>query len=97
MARNDDTSRSLQDLRDVLDLWRSGETMADKFSPLLKVGRAAEIDGVILQRFPGDEQPIVAWLFDRALQFHAAAAHGALKQRPRIFHAGLECRFHTRF
>ena len=32
--------------------------MADQLAPLLEIGRAAEIDGVVLHRVPADEQPV---------------------------------------
>ena len=69
--------------------------MTHQLAPFLEVGRTAEIDGVVLDSFPGDEQAIAAWVFDRALQFHAAAALGALENRRGVFHAGLELGFHA--
>ena len=69
--------------------------MADELSPFLEVGRAAEVDGVVVKRLPGDEQPVAARLFDRALKLHAAAALGALEDRRGIFHAGFELGFHA--
>jgi hypothetical protein len=71
--------------------------MRHKPAPFLKVGRAAEIDRVVLDRRPFDEQPVAQRFFDRALQFHALAALGALEYRRGVLHAGLEFRFHARF
>jgi hypothetical protein len=64
-------------------------------APFLKVGRTAEIFRVVLDRLPFDEQPVAAGLFDRALQFQAVAAFGALEYRRGVFHAGLEFGFHA--
>jgi hypothetical protein len=32
--------------------------MTDQLAPFLEVGRVAEVDGVVLDRVPGDEQPV---------------------------------------
>src|SRR5579863_5389178 len=96
--RNDDLEASLEplyNLSHVLDLRGRGEAMADQLAPFLEVGGTAEIDGVVFNRFPGDEQAIATWMFDRAPQFHAAAALGALENRRGAFHAGLEFAFHA--
>src|SRR5579863_5307685 len=69
--------------------------MRDQLAPFLKIGRAAEILGMVLDRLPGDEQAIAFGLFDRAPQLHGAAALGALEDRRSLFHAGLEFRFHA--
>jgi hypothetical protein len=45
------------DLGDVLDIRRRGEAMADQLAPFLEIGRAAEIDRVVLQRLPLQKQP----------------------------------------
>ncbi len=68
----------------------------DELAPFLKVGRAAKIDGVVLDRLPFDEQPVTRRLLDRALQFHAAAALGALEDRRGAFHAGSRIRLPCR-
>ena len=77
-----------QYLRHVLDFRRRGEAMRDQLAPFLKVRRATEIVGVVPDRFPGDEQPVARWLFQRAPQLHGAAALGALEYRRGPFHAG---------
>src|SRR5262245_31596197 len=69
--------------------------MADQRAPLLEVGRTAEVDRVILERFPFDEQAIAAGLLDAALQLHALAAFGAAKDRRRLLHAALELILHA--
>ena len=84
-----------QHLRDVLDFRRRGEAMGDQLAPFLKVRRATEIVGVVLDRFPGDEQPVARRLFQRAPQLHGAAALGALEDRRRAFDAGFEFRLHA--
>src|ERR1700735_3388817 len=88
-------SKAFHSLADVLDFRRRGEAMADQLAPFLKVGGAAEIDGVGLDRLPFDEQAIARRLFDRALQLHAVAALGALEQWRGVFHAGFELGFHA--
>src|SRR5215475_8561548 len=92
-ATRDTASETLQHLIGVLDLRRRREAMADQLPPLLKVGRAAEIDGVVLERFPANEQPIAARVFDRALQLDTAAALGPLEQRRGLGDAALELGF----
>ncbi len=47
---------------------------------------AAEIDGMVLQRFPYDDQHIGVGALDGALQAHRFAALGALEQRYGILH-----------
>src|SRR5262249_68181 len=80
------TSKSLHPLPDMLDFRRRGEAMADETAPVLELGRVSEPDGVILDRLPGDEQPIAARPFDGAPQFHPAAALRALENRRSLFH-----------
>src|ERR1051326_354221 len=94
-ARAYPPSKSLPHLIDVLDFGRRREAVADQLAPFLKVRRAAEIDGVVLDRLPGDEQPIAGRLLDRALQRHAVAALGAAENRRSVFHAGLEFGLHA--
>ena len=79
----------------MLHLGRRSKTVGDVLAPFLEVGRAAEIDGMIFDRLPFDEQPVAARLLDRALQFQAVAALGALEHRRGVFHAGLEFGFHA--
>ena len=69
--------------------------MADELAPFLKIGRAAKVDIVVLDRLPGDEQPVAAGLLDRTLQLHGVASLGTLENRRRVLHAGLEFRFHA--
>ena len=69
--------------------------MADQLAPFLEIGRAAEVDGVVLQRLPLQEQPVALRVLVRALQARALAALGALEQRHGAFHAGLEVFFHA--
>src|SRR5690349_18907451 len=88
-------SEPLDDLRDVLDLRRVGEAVADQLAPFREIGRAAEIDRVVLDRVPLHEQPVAHRLFDRALQRHAGAAFGTLEQGRRLLHAGFELGFHA--
>src|SRR5579885_244491 len=88
-------SESAHHLRHVLDFGRRRKAVPDELAPFLKIRRAAEIDRVILHRLPVDEQPIARRLLDRAPQFHAAAALGALEDRRGLFHAGLEFAFHS--
>src|SRR5215211_6044501 len=52
----------------VLDLGRTFEAMADELTPFLEIGRAAEIDGVVLERLPADKETVSRWLLDGALQ-----------------------------
>src|SRR5262249_48662201 len=47
-------SERFQRLVDVLDLGRRSEQVADQLAPLLVVGRAAEVDRVVLHRVPAD-------------------------------------------
>src|SRR6187200_586114 len=88
--------KSVHGLRGVLDLGRRREAMANELAPFLEIRRAAEINGMILHRLPLHEQPVALRLLDRALQFHASAALGALEDRRGGFHAGLELAFHAR-
>src|SRR5258708_1291286 len=74
----------------VLDLRRRGEAMSDQLAPGLEILRAAEIDGVVLQRRPLDEEAIAAGLLDRALQLHPLAALGPLEERRGLADRGLE-------
>src|SRR5688572_26212389 len=67
--------------------------MAHELAPFLEIGRAAEIDGVVLHRLPADNQSEAAGLLDRAQQRQRPAALGALEQRRGLLHAGLEFRF----
>jgi hypothetical protein len=39
--------------------------MGNQLAPFLKIGRATEVVGVVLDRFPGDEQPVTRRLFQR--------------------------------
>src|SRR5690349_4359252 len=57
----------LHDELRVPDGRRLREAVPDKLAPLLEIGRAAKIDGVVLQRLPLNEKPIPARPFDRAL------------------------------
>ena len=50
------------------------QILADQPAPGLKVFRTAEIDGVVLQRFPFDEQPVAGRLFDRFVELHTLTA-----------------------
>src|SRR5690242_16189947 len=77
----------------MLDFGWAREAMADELAPFLKIRRAAEIDIVVVNRVPFDEQPVAARLLDRALQLHAFAALGALEERCGLFHTGLEFGF----
>ena len=70
--------------------------MGDQLAPFLKVRRATEIDGVVLDRFPGDEQPVARRLFHRAPQLHGAAALGALEDRRGLFTPVSNSAFHAR-
>src|SRR5262245_64554823 len=79
----------------MVHLRRLREAMADELAPLLEVGRTAEVDRVILERFPFDEQAIAARLLDAALQLHALAAFGAAKDRRRLLHASLKLILHA--
>src|SRR5437667_4026685 len=81
---------TLHRLLGVLDLGRRREAMADELAPGLEILRAAEIDGVVLQRRPLDEEAIAAGLLDRALQLHPGAALGALEERRGLADRGLE-------
>src|ERR1700683_5233270 len=60
--RNDKQVRSkpAHNLLHVFDLRRGGKAMADELAPFLKIGRAAKVDIVVLDRLPGDEQPVAA-------------------------------------
>src|SRR5262252_5986645 len=77
-------SESFDDLRHMLDLGRRGEAVAHQLAPF------AEVGGVILDRLPLHEQAIAARLLGRALELHALAALGALKQRCRLAYSGFE-------
>ena len=57
--------KPLHHLTDVLDLRRRGEAVGDVLAPLLEVGRAAKVDGVVFHRRPFDEQPVAVRLLDR--------------------------------
>src|SRR5215813_2575208 len=89
-------SESFDDLRHMLDLGRRGEAVAHQLAPFAEVGGAAEVDGVILDRLPLHEQAIAARLLGRALELHALAALGALKQRCRLAYSGFELVLHAR-
>ena len=54
----DHALKSPHDLGDVLDIRRRREAVADQLAPFLEIGRAAEIDGVVLQRLPLQEQSV---------------------------------------
>ena len=55
--------------------------MADILAPFLKIRGASEIDGVVFDRLPADNEKIETWIFDRAFEPHRLAALGALEQR----------------
>src|SRR5947209_7693448 len=86
-------SEPLDDLRHVVDLRRLREAVADQLAPLGEIGRATEVDRVVLDRVPLHEQPVARRHLDRALQRHAGTALGALEQRRGFLHAGLEFGF----
>src|SRR5712691_16204 len=88
-------SSSLHHLLHMLDLGRLRKTVPDQLAPFLEIGGAAEIDRVVLDRLPFDEQAITLRTLDRALQLHALAALGAAKERRGRLHAGLEFGFHA--
>src|SRR5262249_57241732 len=52
------TSEPLDHLRHVLHLRRLGEAVADQLAPFGEIGRAAEVDRVVLHRLPLHEQPV---------------------------------------
>src|SRR5260370_9682861 len=64
--------------------------MPDELAPGLKILRAAEIDGVVLQRRPLDEEAVAAGPLDRALQLHPGAALGAPEERRSLADPTLE-------
>src|SRR5215212_4322999 len=70
--------------------------MPDELAPFLEVGRAAEVDGVVLERLPAHEQPIAGRLLERALQLHPLAAPRPLEDRSGLGDPLLERRFHAR-
>src|SRR3954463_5351036 len=70
--------------------------MPDELAPFLEVGRAAEVDGVVLERLPAHEQPVARRLLHRALQLHPLAAPRPLEDRRRLRDPLLERRFHAR-
>src|ERR1700722_13103105 len=80
----------------MLDFGRRREAMRDQLAPFLEIGRTAKIDRVVLDGLPRNEQPVAGGLLDRAPQFHAFAALGALEDRRGVFHAGFEFRFYSR-
>src|SRR4051812_44044556 len=78
----------------VLDLRRALEAVTDELAPLLEIRRAAEIDGVVLERLPAHEEPVAGRPLERALQLHALAALRPLEDRRRLGDALLEGGFH---
>src|SRR3954468_5386292 len=74
----------------MLHLGRGLEAVADELAPLLKVGRLTEINRVVLQHLPLDEQAVAARLLDRTPELQTDAALRTLKQRNRLLHPGLE-------
>src|ERR1700734_1858592 len=74
----------------MLDLGRAGEAVADELAPFGEIGRAAEIDGVILHRCPAHEEAIAQRLLDRALELDPTTALGAQEDRHRLGDARLE-------
>src|SRR5829696_2713193 len=91
-----DAPEAVHGERRVLDLGRALEAMADELAPFLEVGRAAEVDGVVLERVPAHEQPVSGRLLERALQLHTLAALRSLKERSGLRDPLLERRFHAR-
>src|SRR4051794_12083461 len=65
----------------MLYLGRGLEAVADELAPLLKVGRLAEINRVVLQRLPLHEQAVAARLLDPAPQLPTGASPRTLKKR----------------
>src|SRR5205814_8895420 len=61
----------------VLASRRRREILADQTAPFRKILRAAEINGVILQRLPLHHQTVTLWLLDRAVQLKTVKTPGA--------------------
>src|SRR4051812_9842280 len=91
-----DAPEAVHGERRVLDFGRALEAMPDELAPFLEVGRAAEVDGVVLERLPTHEQPVARRLLHRALQLHALAAPRPLEDRSGLRDPLLERRFHAR-
>src|SRR5262249_28075216 len=68
----------------MLDLGRRGEILADQAAPFGEILRAAEIDGVVLERLPLDHQSITLRLLDRTMQLEAVKALGAAEGGARL-------------
>src|SRR5688572_11129481 len=80
----------------MFDHRRAFEGVRHEPAPLLPVGAAVEILGVILHRLPGQEQPIARRFLHRTMQRHRLAALGALEIRRGLGGAGLEFGFEAR-
>src|SRR5262249_18361525 len=79
----------------VLDFGRGRKAMADELAPCLEVLGAAEIDRVVLDRVPLDEQAIALRLLHGTLQLQAGAAAGAPENGYGLLHARLERGLHA--
>src|SRR5215470_13967900 len=89
-GRTDPASERVHGLGRVDHVGGLREAVADQLAPFLEVGRAAEVDRVVLDRLPGHEQVIVARLFDAAVKRHAGAPLRAPEYRRGLGDAGLE-------
>src|SRR5262245_61832800 len=71
--------KALHHFAHVLDGRRAFEAVLYTRAPHLEIFRAAEVDGVVLQRLPLHEQTIARGVFLRPLQREALATLGALE------------------
>ncbi len=58
----------------VLHPGRLGEERTSQRAPVLEALGRAESDHMCFHAFPTDNQPVLGWIFDHALQAHGMAA-----------------------